>query len=163
MSKLKYKDYYGSVEYEDGTLIVQILHIDDVIITECKDASKVEKCFAELVDDYLETCAAIGKEPSKPFRGSFNVRIAPEIHKAAFHLASRRNMTLNAWVSSAIETRVRQESQNIEFLRKWRVNEEMHGEVFEQEVKTLRVAGFPSNEMVRTMLQSARRRMQTMQ
>jgi predicted HicB family RNase H-like nuclease len=37
--------------------VLQILHIDDLIVAECDSASKVEQTFQELVDDYLETCA----------------------------------------------------------------------------------------------------------
>jgi hypothetical protein len=43
MTVLKYKDFQGSVSFEDGTLVAQILHIDDLIVAEC---------------DYLETCGA---------------------------------------------------------------------------------------------------------
>jgi hypothetical protein len=55
---LKYKDFQGSVSFEDGTVVLKILHIDDLIVAECDSASKVEQTFQELVDDYLETCAA---------------------------------------------------------------------------------------------------------
>jgi predicted HicB family RNase H-like nuclease len=58
MTVLKYKDFQGSVSFEDGTLVLQILNIDDLIVSECDSASKVEQTFQELVDDYLETCAA---------------------------------------------------------------------------------------------------------
>jgi len=39
VSPLKYKDYQGSVSFEDGKLLVQILHIDDFITTECDSAA----------------------------------------------------------------------------------------------------------------------------
>ena len=55
MTVLKYKDFQGSVSFEDGTRVLQILHIDDLIVAECNSASKVEQTFQELVDDYLET------------------------------------------------------------------------------------------------------------
>jgi hypothetical protein len=63
MTVLKYKDFQGSVSFEDGRLFIQILHIDDRIAADCDSASKVEQTFRELVDDYLETCAATGKSP----------------------------------------------------------------------------------------------------
>jgi predicted HicB family RNase H-like nuclease len=66
MSVLNYKGYEGSVDYEDGRLIIQIMNIGDSVTTECTDVAKVEMCFAELVDDYIETCLAVGKEPAKP-------------------------------------------------------------------------------------------------
>jgi hypothetical protein len=59
MTVLKYKDLQGSVSFEDGTLVLRILHIDDLIVAECDSASKVEQTFQELVDDYRETCAAV--------------------------------------------------------------------------------------------------------
>jgi hypothetical protein len=32
MTVLKYKDFQGSVSFEDGTRVLQILHIDDLIV-----------------------------------------------------------------------------------------------------------------------------------
>jgi len=106
MTVLKYKDFQGSVSFEDRVLVVQILHIDDLIVAECDSASKVEETFRDLVDDYLETCAAMGKEPGKPFRGSFNVRVDPQLHKKAAMSAAAESMSLNAWVESAIRDRL---------------------------------------------------------
>jgi predicted HicB family RNase H-like nuclease len=105
MTVLKYRDFQGSVSFEDGRLFIQILHIDDLIAADCDSASKVEQTFRELVDDYLETCAATGKEP-KPFRGSFNVRIDPNLHKEAAMLAASEHVPLNAWVESAMRERL---------------------------------------------------------
>jgi predicted HicB family RNase H-like nuclease len=106
MSALRYKDYQGSATYEDGHLLIQILHIDDFITTECDSASGAQAAFEELVDDYLETCAELGKTPSKPFRGSFNVRISPELHKAAAMAAANAGESLNALVSRALRNLV---------------------------------------------------------
>jgi predicted HicB family RNase H-like nuclease len=30
------------------------------------------------VDDYLETCKKLGREPSHPYSGQFRLRLAPE-------------------------------------------------------------------------------------
>jgi predicted HicB family RNase H-like nuclease len=62
--------------------------------------------FRDLVDDYLETCAATGKEPCKPFRGSFNVRVDPQLHKKAAVSAAAGSLSLDAWVDSAIRERL---------------------------------------------------------
>ena len=42
MTQLRYKDYQEAVTFADGTLIVQILHIDDLITTECESASQAQ-------------------------------------------------------------------------------------------------------------------------
>ena len=102
MTTLRYKDYQGSVAYEDGTLVIQILHIDDFISTECHSAAEAEKAFETLVDDYLATCAEVGKEPNRPFKGSFNVRVSPDLHRRAAMAAADDGVSLNAWVERAM-------------------------------------------------------------
>lgn len=102
MTTLRYKDYQGSVTYEDGTLVLQILHIDDFITTECDSAGDVQKAFEALVDDYLATCAEVGKEPNRPFKGSFNVRVTPDLHRRAAMAAADEGLSLNAWVERAV-------------------------------------------------------------
>jgi predicted HicB family RNase H-like nuclease len=68
MSVLRYKDYQGSVDFEDGRQTIRILHIDDFITAGIDSVSKAQAAFAELVDDYLATCPELGKEPGRPFR-----------------------------------------------------------------------------------------------
>ena len=63
MSTIHYKDFQGSVELEDDRLIIRILHIEDLITTEIYSAAQAQTAFAELVDDYLATCAEVGEEP----------------------------------------------------------------------------------------------------
>jgi non-homologous end joining protein Ku/predicted HicB family RNase H-like nuclease len=106
MSTVRHRDYQGGVEFEDGKLVLKILHIDDLITTEVDSASEVEATFAELVEDYLATCAELGKEPNKPFKGLFNVRIPPELHKQAAFAASTEDVTLNAYVIAALENKL---------------------------------------------------------
>jgi predicted HicB family RNase H-like nuclease len=106
MSVLRYKDYQGSVDFEDDRLIIRILHIDDFITTEIDSASKAQVALAELVDDYLATCAELGKEPCKPFKGSFNVRVTPELHRQVAMAAAEVNESMNAWIAKALEARV---------------------------------------------------------
>jgi predicted HicB family RNase H-like nuclease len=105
MTTLRYKDYQGSVTYEDGTLVLQILHIDDFITTECDSAADVQTAFEALVNDYLAACAEVGKEPNRPFKGSFNVRVSPDLHRRAAMAAADEGLSLNAWVERAIAQR----------------------------------------------------------
>ena len=49
-------------------------------------------------------CAELGKKPDQPFKGTFNVRISPELHRKAV-LASSDN-SLNAFVSDAIQEKL---------------------------------------------------------
>jgi predicted HicB family RNase H-like nuclease len=58
--------------------------------------------FHNAVDEYLEFCKKSDKQPEKPFKGSFNVRIQPDLHRKAALTASSRGISLNAFVEDAI-------------------------------------------------------------
>jgi predicted HicB family RNase H-like nuclease len=70
MTTVHYKGFQGSVELEDDRLIIQILHIEDLITAEIDSAAHARPALAELVEDYLATCAELGKEPCRPKRGA---------------------------------------------------------------------------------------------
>jgi len=109
MTTLRHKDYQGSVEFEDGQLVIQVLHIDDTVTTTIDSASQAQAAFAELVDDYIATCEELGKQPGKPFKGTFNVRITPELHRQVAMSAADAGETMNAWISSALAGRIERE------------------------------------------------------
>lgn len=106
MKTISYKGYQASVEYDDGTLYVKVLHIDDLLVAECDSASNAPKVMQELVDAYLEDCAELGREPTKPFKGTFNVRVGAELHKRAAMNAAEEGVSLNSWVQSAVEAKL---------------------------------------------------------
>ena len=101
---LTYKDYYGTVSYsaDDEVLHGKIIGINDLVTYEAESASGLKQAFHEAVDDYLTTCAEIGKQPQKTFKGSFNVRIPNELHKEASMVAAQRQISLNDLVKAAI-------------------------------------------------------------
>jgi predicted HicB family RNase H-like nuclease len=106
MSAPRYKDFQGSVDFEDDRLIIRILHIDDLVTTEIDSASTAQAAFAELVEDYLATCTELGKQPCKPFKGSFNVRVTPELHRQVAMAAAEVGESMNAWISNALEAHI---------------------------------------------------------
>lgn len=112
MSTLSYKGYQGSVTYEDGRLIIQVLHVDDLLTVECVSAEAAQREFESLLDEYLETCAKLDREPQKPFKGSFNVRISPSLHKEVAMVAAEAEISLNAWVVASIEEKLQRDRFN---------------------------------------------------
>ena len=58
------------------------------------------------------------KEPDKTYKGSFNVRLNPELHKQASLLASRKKVTLNELIKKSISYVVSHESELDSFLVK---------------------------------------------
>lgn len=101
---MEYKEYLGSVEFseEDALFYGKVLGIRALISYEGSTARELLTDFHGAVDDYLELCAQQGKDPERAYKGSFNVRISPELHKQAVVAAMAHNMSLNSFVESSI-------------------------------------------------------------
>lgn len=106
MKTKTYRGFQAVVEYEDDALYVRVLHIDDVLVAKCERVSEVDGALKDLVDAYIEDCAELGKEPSKPFSGTFNVRVGPELHRRAAMAAAEDGQTLNAWIAASIQEKL---------------------------------------------------------
>ena len=80
---LAYRGYLTKIEYSvvDMVLHGKIEGIVDLVTFESDSADEIEKEFHKAVDDYLLFCEEVGKEPNKTYKGSFNVRIDPQLHK----------------------------------------------------------------------------------
>lgn len=102
---LNYKDYYGSVAFsaEDECFYGKITGIDDLVTFEGTTVEELKTAFVEAVEDYLEMCSALGKAPAKTYKGTFNIRIAPELHRQLANYATVHRQSLNATVEEAIK------------------------------------------------------------
>lgn len=105
MDILKYKDYEGTAELDmaRGVCRGKILFINDLVTYEATLPSKLQKEFEAAVDDYIETCATLGRDPQKSLKGQFNVRIPQELHKAATLRALTDSVSLNDVVVRALD------------------------------------------------------------
>jgi len=103
---MEYKGYVGSVEFseEDGLFYGKVMGIRALISYEGTTAHELIDDFHGAVEDYLALCEAEGKEPEKAYKGSFNVRISPELHKQAAIFATTHGISLNSFVESALRT-----------------------------------------------------------
>ena len=97
---MEYKGYVGSVEFseEDGIFFGKVMGIRSLISYEGTDARSLVEDFHGAVDDYLQLCEGQGKAPEKAYKGSFNIRIAPETHKQLVIHATECQMSLNEYV-----------------------------------------------------------------
>lgn len=105
---MTYKGYIGSVHYsdEDEVFHGKIEAISDLIMYEGSSVKELKKAFHEAVDDYLETCKEMGREPQKPFKGSFNVRVPSTLHRKAAQKAAMMGISLNQFIQKALEEKV---------------------------------------------------------
>jgi predicted HicB family RNase H-like nuclease len=64
---------------------------------------ELELNFQNAVNEYLETCDQLGREPQKAFKGVFNVRTGSDLHMLAVKNALKMGVSLNAYIKSLIE------------------------------------------------------------
>ena len=108
MKNLEYQGYTGSIEYskEDGLLYGKVLGIQGLISYEGTTGKELEADFITAIDSYLADCKQESVAPEKPFKGSFNVRISPQLHKKAALLAREDKMSLNSFVAESIRQKI---------------------------------------------------------
>ncbi|MEO6291947.1 MAG: type II toxin-antitoxin system HicB family antitoxin [Burkholderiaceae bacterium] len=106
MNQLEYKGYIGSQEMDvsEGILHGKLLFITDVVTYEAKTVPELLINFKHAIDNYLNLCSELGDLPNTPFKGSFNVRIGPELHRSCAIQANLENISLNDWVRKACES-----------------------------------------------------------
>ena len=105
---MEYKNYVGSVELseEDELLYGKLLGIRALVSYEGNTVQELIENFHSAVDDYLELCADEEKEPERPYKGSFNVRTAPETHRQAAIYAINHGISLNSFVEECIKAKL---------------------------------------------------------
>jgi predicted HicB family RNase H-like nuclease len=106
MTHLEYKGYLGTVELSeaDGVFNGKLAFLRDLVTYESKTAGGLVRAFHEAVDDYLADCESEAREPDKPFKGQFNVRTRPGLHRAYARIAAERGQSLNEVILDALET-----------------------------------------------------------
>ena len=106
---MTYKNYMSTIYYssEDDVFHGKIEGINDLVNFEGRSVEELKTSFYEAVDDYIETCNKIGKQPMKSFNGSFNIRINPLLHRKASQIAIVEGISLNKFVEKAIQDKVK--------------------------------------------------------
>lgn len=99
MNTMSYKGYMARVEFdaEDEIFVGHVAGINDVVGFHAENSHELKAAFQEAVDDYLETCAEVGKEPEKPYSGKMMLRIDPKVHARAALAAQLAGMSMNQW------------------------------------------------------------------
>lgn len=101
---LHHRGYDGSVLYsaEDKLLYGRLLGIRDSITYEGDGVVSLEANFKEAVDEYIADCERDGRKPETPYKGSFNVRVAVDLHQRAARFAEQHEIALNTVVQNAL-------------------------------------------------------------
>ena len=85
-SLLEYKGYHAQVEYDDDDKIFvgDVIGIHDFLAFHGRTMEELEVNFQNGIDDYLDLCVEIGKEPDKEFiEENIDERIICNVEKSA--------------------------------------------------------------------------------
>lgn len=109
MNTMTYRGYAARIEYsnEDGCFVGHIAGIHDVVGFHGESVAELRAAFEEAVEDYLETCAKLGRAPQKPFSGKVMLRMPPEIHAAIAVAAELKGKSINQWALDLFTQAVR--------------------------------------------------------
>ena len=104
MNVMTYKGYSARVEYsdEDQLLVGHVAGIRDVIGFHGESVSELRAAFEEAVDDYLQTCARLGREPQKTYSGKLSLRLEPALHASVAAKAELEQKSINQWVNDVL-------------------------------------------------------------
>ncbi|MNY18858.1 HicB family protein [compost metagenome] len=110
---LKYKGYISTLHYsgEDEVFHGKVIGINDLITFEGQSVQELKEAFKEAIEDYLETCRELNKEPEKMYKGNFNVRVPMQLHKKAAMIAAQKAITLNEFMRIAISFAIKHEHE----------------------------------------------------
>ena len=104
-STMTYKGYAARIEYddEDGVFTGRVAGIRDTVGFHADTVDRLRDAFHEAVDDYIETCAKVGKAPEKTYSGQVMFRISPEVHRKAALAAQLSGKSLTQWAENVLD------------------------------------------------------------
>jgi len=105
---LTYKGYIGSVQFsaDDNVFFGKLEGINDLITFEGETVQELKNAFHYMVDEHIKDCEAKNIPIEKSYKGSFNIRLTPDLHRRAAVSAKMFGKTLNTFVKESIEMRL---------------------------------------------------------
>lgn len=101
---MTYKGYAARIDYDDadGIFTGRLAGIRDGVGFHAETTTDLRAAFHEAVEDYIETCAKLGKDPQKAYSGQMMFRVSPEIHARAAKAAELAGKSLNQWAEEVL-------------------------------------------------------------
>lgn len=102
---MTYKGYAARIDYddEDGFFTGRVAGIRDGVGFHANTVEGLREAFHEAVEDYIETCTKIGKEPQKAYSGQVMFRVSPDVHRKAALAAELSGKSLNQWAEEVLD------------------------------------------------------------
>jgi len=105
---LTYKGFIGSVHFssEDDIFFGKVEGVNDLITFEGDSVTELKNAFHYVIDEHIKDCEKENISVEKSYKGSFNLRLTPDLHRRAAVMAKSQGSTLNAFVKESIERRL---------------------------------------------------------
>jgi predicted HicB family RNase H-like nuclease len=112
MTAISYRGHFAHVEFdpEDEIFTGRLAGVNDVIGFHGASVEALKAAFHEAVDDYVETCAKIGRTPEKPYSGQIMVRVDPAVHAKAALVAQLAGKSLTKWTEETLREAAEREA-----------------------------------------------------
>ena len=105
MNTLRHKDYLATIELdsEAGFFHGEVINTHAVLTFQGASLDELKAAFADTIADYEDWCRERGKEPERPYSGSFTLRLPPELHRRIAEAAARTGKSLNRFIKDTLE------------------------------------------------------------
>ena len=105
---MHYNGYRARIYFDDddNIFVGEVFGIQDSLNFHGESVRELTEMFHQCIDNYLEMCKRTGKTPNKEYKGSFNIRIGEQKHRAAAEEAFREGISLNEFVEHAISEKL---------------------------------------------------------
>ena len=110
---MKYKGYHGQVKYDEEAKLFhgEVIGLRDVITFQGTSVEEIEQAFKDSVNEYLDYCKELKREPERPFSGKLLLRLPPDIHEIVALEAERGGLSLNTWIKQGLERLIREDTK----------------------------------------------------
>jgi len=105
---ITYKGFIGSVHFsaDDDVFFGKVEGINDLITFEGDSVKELKNAFQFVIDEHIKDCETESVDVEKSYKGCFNLRLTPALHRKAALMAKLQGRTLNAFVKESIEHRL---------------------------------------------------------
>ncbi len=105
MSTPSHGDCIATIEIdpEAGIFHGRVIGTRTVLTFHGRTVQELKEAFAEIIAVYEDWCRERGKEPERPYSGSFTLRVPPELHKRIAHAAASAGKSINKFIGKTLE------------------------------------------------------------
>ena len=102
---LEYKGYHAKIYFDarDDIFVGEVFGLNDSLNFHGSTVQELKEMFRQCIDNYLDLCKELGEEPEREFKGSFNIRIQPELHRQLAYNALNEGKSLNQYINESLE------------------------------------------------------------